>query len=118
FMVDESRTVLNVNTFGAAQLGYLPADLAGQSVLGVFLEEDREFVRKCFSVCLEGVGQSHTWEIPKVRKDGSVLWVRENAKALRRADGQLIVLIACEDITERKHAENALGQSEACVAQD
>ena len=117
FMVDASGTVLNVNTFGAAQLGYLPADLAGQSVLGVFLEEDREFVRKCFSVCLEGVGQSHTWEIPKVRKDGSVLWVRENAKALRRADGQLIVLIACEDITERKHAENALRQSEAYLAQ-
>ena len=117
FMVDASGTVLNVNTFGAAQLGYLPADLAGQSVLGVFLEEDREFVRNSVAVCLETIGQSHTWEIRKIRKDGSLLWVRENAKALRRADDQLIVLIACEDITERKHAENALQQSEAYLAQ-
>jgi len=117
FMVDASGTVLNVNTFGAAQLGYLPADLAGQSVLGVFLEEDREFVRNSVAVCLETIGQSHTWEIRKIRKDGSLLWVRENAKALRRPDDQLIVLIACEDITERKHAENALQQSEAYLAQ-
>ena len=68
-------------------------------MLNVFLEEDREFVRKCVAVCLESIGQSHTWEIQKVRKDGSLLWVRENAKALRRADDQFVVLIACEDVT-------------------
>jgi len=117
FMVDAAGTVLNVNSFGAAQLGYSPADLAGQPVLNVFLEEDREFVRKCIAVCLQSVGQSHTWEIQKVRKDGSLLWVRENAKALRRADEQLIILIACEDITERKQTENALRQGEAYLAQ-
>lgn len=117
FMVDANGTVLNVNTFGAAQLGYSQAELAGQSVLGVFLEEDREFVRNSVAVCLESVGRSHTWEIRKIRKDGSLLWVRENAKALRRSDGQLIVLIACEDVTERKQAENALRQSEAYLAQ-
>jgi PAS domain S-box-containing protein len=117
FMVDANGTVLNVNTFGAAQLGYSRAELAGQSVLGVFLEEDREFVRNSVAVCLESVGRSHTWEIRKIRKDGSLLWVRENAKALRRSDGQLIVLVACEDVTERKEAENALRQSEAYLAQ-
>ena len=117
FMVDAAGTVLNVNTFGAAQLGYSVADLAGQSVLKVFLEEDQEFVRQCVAVCLEAPGQSHTWEVRKIRKDGSVLWVRENAKALRRADNQLIVLIACEDVTERKRTENALRQSEAYLAE-
>src|SRR5262249_47852133 len=117
FMVDAAGTVLNVNTFGASQLGYPVPELVGQSVLEVFLEEDRAFVRKCVAVCLETVGQSHTWEIQKIRKNGSLLWVRENAKAMRRADGKLVVLIACEDVTERKQAENALQQSEAYLAQ-
>jgi PAS domain S-box-containing protein len=116
FMVDADGTVLNVNSFGAAQLGYKVAELVGGSVLNVFLDEDRAFVRKCVAVCMETVGQSHTWEIRKIRKDGSLLWVRENAKAMRRADDKLIVLVACEDVTERKQTEHALQQSEAYLA--
>src|SRR5215469_15209289 len=116
FMVDADGSVLNVNSFGAAQLGYTVAELEGESVLNVFLDEDRAFVRKCVEVCLDTVGQSHTWEIRKIRKDGSLLWVRENAKAMRRADDKLIVLVACEDVTERKQTEHALQQSEAYLA--
>jgi PAS domain S-box-containing protein len=116
FMVNADGTVLNVNTFGAAQLGYTVAELIGASVLTVFLEEDRTFVRKCVAVCLETVGQSHTWEIRKIRKNGSLLWVRENAKAMRRSDGKLVVLVACEDVTERRRTEHALQQSESYLA--
>lgn len=116
FMVDADGTVLNVNSFGAAQLGYTVAELVGEPVLNVFLDEDRAFVGKCIAVCLESVGQSHTWEIRKIRKDGSLLWVRENAKAMRRADDKLIVLVACEDVTDRKQTEHALQQSEAYLA--
>ncbi|MGF6313039.1 PAS domain S-box-containing protein [Bradyrhizobium sp. i1.8.4] len=116
-MADEAGTVLNVNTFGATELGYARSELIGQSVLGVFLEEDREFARKCIRTCLDNIGRSQTWEAQKVRKDGSVLWVRENAKAMLWADDRPVVLIACEDITERKRTEFALQRSEAHLAQ-
>src|SRR5262249_39326583 len=117
FMVDPAGTVVHVNTFGAAQLGYTVAGLVGQSVVGGFFAEDRGFVRKCVGLCLETLDRSYTWEIRKVRKDGSVLWVRENAKAMLRADGKPIELVACENVTQRKEAENALRQSEAYLAQ-
>ncbi|MGY4184870.1 PAS domain-containing sensor histidine kinase [Bradyrhizobium sp. USDA 4459] len=117
FMVDPAGTVVNVNTLGAAQLGYTASELIGRSVLDVFFAEDRDFVRARVALCLETVDQSHTWEIRKVRKDGSMLWVRENAKTMLRADGGPIVLVACENITARKEAENALRQSEAYLAQ-
>jgi PAS domain S-box-containing protein len=116
FMVDATGTVLSVNTFGAAQLGYSVSELLGKSVLRVFPAEEQRAAQSNVAVCLENIGQTHSWEICKVRKDGSSLWVRENAKAVR-LDNQLIVLIACEDITERKEAENALRQSEMYLAE-
>jgi PAS domain S-box-containing protein len=116
FMIDAVGTVLNVNALGAAQLGCSVTDLIGQSLLTLFLEEDREFVRNCVAECVRTVARSHTWEVRKVRKNGSVLWVRENARAVRRGDGEVLILIACEDITERKQTENALKQSEAYLA--
>jgi PAS domain S-box-containing protein len=117
FMVDAEGTVLSVNTFGAAQLGYPVSELHGHPVLKVFFAEDRDLVRKSVEVCLTNIGKTHSWEIRKVRKDGSAIWVRENAKAVRQLDGGLIVLIACEDITVRKEAEDALRQSQSYLAE-
>jgi PAS domain S-box-containing protein len=113
FMIDPAGTVLSVNTTGAAQLGYAVDELVGQSVLKVFIEEDREFVQRNVGVCLDTRGRSHGWEVRKVRKDGSLLWVRENAKAVWRPGNQTIILVACEDITERKRTEEELRASEA-----
>jgi PAS domain S-box-containing protein len=117
FMVDAAGTVLSVNAFGAAQLGYTVGELVGQSVLNVFFEEDRAFVQRNVAACTENPGRSHSWEVRKIRRDGTTFWVRENAKAVRRPGGKLIVLIACEDITGRKRAEDALRQSEMYLAE-
>ena len=114
---------MSVNPFGAEQLGYTVNELAGQPVLSVFYESDREEAQRNFALCLlvlviEGakgsdkqLGRSMSWEVRKVRKDGSVLWVRDTARAVLRANDR-VVLIAGEDITERRNAEEKIRQQE------
>jgi PAS domain S-box-containing protein len=111
FMVDTAGTILSVNPFGAEQLGYTVDELVGHSVLHVFYEADREAVLRNAAVCLEQLGRTMSWELRKVRKDGTVLWVRETAKAVLMKN-RLVVLIVCEDITERKRAEEELEKTE------
>jgi len=48
------------------------------------------------------------------KKDGSIIWIAENVRAIRDAQNQLLYYEGTvEDITQRKHAEEQLRQSEA-----
>lgn len=111
FMVAADGTVLSVNPFGADKLGYTVDELVGSPVLNVFYEADREAVQKNVAVCFEQLNRSMNWEARKIRKDGSMLWVRETARAMLLKN-RPIVLVVCEDITERKRVESELSESE------
>jgi PAS domain S-box-containing protein len=116
FMVDAFGKIMALNPFGAEQLGYGVDDLVGQPVLSVIYEPDRDAVRGHFAGCLEHLGRTTSWEARKVRRDGKVLWVRETGKAVSRVSGA-IVLMACEDITERKRVEAEKDHLEAQLRQ-
>jgi PAS domain S-box-containing protein len=109
FMVDATATIMSVNPFGAEQLGYEVNELIGRPVQSVFHEADREAAQRNTAICFEQLGQAKSWELRKIRKDGEVLWVRETARAMLMK-GRPVVLIVCEDITERKRAEYLTGQ--------
>lgn len=109
FMVDAAGKVMALNPFGAEQLGYRVDELVDQPVLCFFYEADRAEVETNLALCLQQLGRGQSWEFRCVRKDGTVLRVRGSAKAVARVNGP-IVLIACEDITEQKRAEEALFQ--------
>ncbi|MEK9140910.1 MAG: PAS domain S-box protein, partial [Nitrospirota bacterium] len=112
FTVDGTGLIKSVNQYGAQYLGYRVEDLAGKSVASLFFEEDRARVcaeMEAFFRHPEGVAQ---WEFRKVRSDGTVLWVREFVRVLQNQSGELFALVVCDDITERKQAEEALRTSE------
>jgi PAS domain S-box-containing protein len=111
FTVDAKGKVLSVNRIGAEQLGYSADELVGRSVLDVFYRPDRKEVRAQLRLCLENPTRLAGWEFRKVRKDGSVMWVKEVARAVSGPGGDAIVLIVCEDITERKRTEEALQEA-------
>jgi PAS domain S-box-containing protein len=111
FTVDAEGTVLSVNRFGAQQLGYQPEELVGRSVLDVFFAADKKAVLEQLAACVQNPSETGEWEFRKVHKDGSLMWVKETARAVRAPDGGTMVLIVCEDITERKQAEEAVQEA-------
>jgi PAS domain S-box-containing protein len=111
FMVDATGTIVSVNPFGAEQLGYTVDELIGSPVQDVFHEADRGAVKRHAAACLERLGEAMSWELRKIRKDGSMLWVRETARAMV-IKKRPVILIVCEDVTERKRAEEAARRSE------
>jgi PAS domain S-box-containing protein len=104
FMLDAAGTVVDVTPFGAEQLGYAVDELVGHPVLIVFHEADRDAVQRKVAACFEQLGRTMVWEFRKLRKDGTMLWVRETARAML-IKHRPVALIVCEDITERKRAE-------------
>ncbi|HEY6289045.1 MAG TPA: PAS domain S-box protein [Nitrospiraceae bacterium] len=112
FTLATDGTVLSVNRFGAEQLGYRVEELVGHSVLGVFHEDDKEVVAASLSECFATPATTRHWEFRKVRKDGSIILVRETGRVSQSSNGETVVLVTCEDITERKRAEDALRASE------
>ncbi|HEY6640207.1 MAG TPA: PAS domain S-box protein [Nitrospiraceae bacterium] len=112
FTLATTGRVLSVNRFGADQLGYRVEELVGKSVLGIFHKDDKEVAAACLSGCLATPEKTRNWEFRKVRKDGRIIWVRETARVGQSSTGETVVLVTCEDITDRKWMGDALRQRE------
>jgi two-component system cell cycle sensor histidine kinase/response regulator CckA len=105
FSVDQQGTILSVNRFGAEQLGYTTAELENTPMINLYHPEDHPVVDEQMAACLNNLLQVVQWECRKIKRDGGVIWVRESARAVQQADGQLLALLVSEDITSRKQAE-------------
>lgn len=108
FTVSPEGTILSVNRFGAGYLGYAPEELNGRPVTVVVHPDDHAIVRHQMEACLRHPNRLAHCEFRKVRKDGSVLWVKETLRAVHDSAGHPVALIVCEDITERKQTEDRL----------
>jgi|GEM_PF-1634849 len=63
---------------------------------------------------LQEQGSVKGFEFEAYRKDGSRVWISENTRAVRSSDGKILYFEGTfEDVTDRKHAEDALRESEA-----
>ncbi|PKP33523.1 MAG: hypothetical protein CVT99_00825 [Bacteroidetes bacterium HGW-Bacteroidetes-16] len=72
-----------------------------------------DYSREQFHKVIESEGQIRGLESAWVRWDGSTIYVRESAKAIKNLEGNILYYEgSVEDITERKLAENKLRESE------
>ena len=97
--------IREVNQAAVRALGYTAGELIGRSVLDVFNPEDRAVVAAHIRDCVAHPGEVFSWEMRKLRADGSELWVREAAQAAPDPQGSPEVLVVCEDISQQRQAE-------------
>lgn len=110
----EGRYLL-VNAALARIYGYTSPEDVLQSITDiagtVYVQPGRreEFVR-----LMEEHDTITDFESPIFRKDGSIIWIAENCRAIRDADGRLLYYEGTvQDITARRVAEEKLRHSEA-----
>jgi PAS domain S-box-containing protein len=116
FMVDAAGIIMAVNSFGASHLGYTVSELVGQPMLNLVLGHDKDLVQRNLAACLQTLGQSKQWEVRKIRRDGTELRIRENAKATQWSGGEPIILVTGEDVSESYGNDLELARLAAIVS--
>jgi light-regulated signal transduction histidine kinase (bacteriophytochrome) len=83
-----------------------PSGLPGSSTLSFHVDpEDREGWRSL----IDQQGMTRHYEVRLKRRDGKIIWARENARAVRDENDELLYYEgSLEDITELKQAEEAI----------
>ncbi len=110
FTLTTDGHVQSVNAAGAEQLGYAQEELVGEPVLNVFHVDDRSAVQQQLAQAVQRPGEVARWEFRKVRKNGTVIWVRESVTTVKDRDGENVVLVVCEDVTEQKKIQQELAE--------
>ncbi len=118
FQTTPSGSYLNVNPALAKMYGYdSPQDLInGLTAIGnqLYVDTTRrgDFVR-----IMQEHGSVRCFEAEIYRKDGSTMWISENARAVRDDQGNIQYFEGMvEDITERKRLETELHASEQSLS--
>jgi PAS domain S-box-containing protein len=112
-VVDMEGRVLETNGVFDEMLGYEPEELLGRPFSEFTLPEDLPQNLRLFRQMAAGQLERYRFEKRYRRKDGEIVWVNLSASLVRDADSEPQFCIAMvENTTERKRAEEALGQSE------
>ncbi|MBL8063002.1 MAG: PAS domain S-box protein [Anaerolineales bacterium] len=103
--------MLYVSPASKTILGYMPEELVGTLSFDMIHDEDRARIKELFKRA--PINTTYTVAYRARHKDGHYLWLESSARAIsNRQTGEITeVQSASRDITERKHAEEALQQA-------
>ncbi len=109
--VDSRR--LRVNSAFCQMLGYSEAEMLSRTVYDVTHPDDVEYDLLQRKRALAGEIETYQWEKRYFHKSGRIVWAHLSCSLVRDADRRPLLFISqVQDITERKHAEVVLRESE------
>ena len=112
-ITDFSGRFIQINDAYSRITGYSQAELYARDFLSITHAEYRESNEELFQKLVTGQVPVFVFEKPYIKKSGDLVWVQNSVSLLRDEEGKPINIIAlCEDVTERKIAQNALLESE------
>ena len=115
-LTDLNGRFLATNPTFQKMLAYTESELQTLSFLEITHEDYREANWALVEELLEGKREQFQIEKQYRRKDGSPIWVRNNVSLVPGTESMpQFVMALSEDITERKHAKEALQKSEERV---
>jgi PAS domain S-box-containing protein len=113
FMLDQQGRVATWNKGAERAKGYKPSEIVGRHFSVFYSEEDRRIGKpeKLLQIAVkEGRVADEGW---RVRQDGTLFWASVTITAIRDPKGNLVGFgKVTRDLTERKHKEDLLRQSE------
>ncbi len=108
----QDNTFIYVNPAFEAITGYTLTELEGLPFWQFIHPDYREMVRGRGTRRLEGIEPPDRYEFKIIPKDGREKWIELSAAAIDLSDSPTI-MGSMFDVTDRKHAEEALRESEA-----
>jgi len=105
------KTVLKCNLRFAQILGYEKEEMLGQAARVWFKSEEEFMVEDSRANARLAEQRNYSSETQLRRKDGSLIWVSADSRAIDPNDPQAGVITSIGDITQRKTAEAALRQT-------
>ncbi|MGO9086035.1 MAG: PAS domain S-box protein [Candidatus Sulfotelmatobacter sp.] len=116
-LTDLNGRFLAANPVYEKMVGYTEEELQKLSFLDVTLEEYLEPNRTLVGELLEGKRQQFQIEKQYRRKDGSLIWVRNNVSLVPGTERvQRFLMALSEDITESRRVEEALNKARSELA--
>jgi len=110
YRTDEDRRIIDANPALAKILGFPDAEsLLSLKASGFFVRPEEQDEQRRI---LKHEGVLRGFETELRRPDGTTIWVRDSARAIRQADGRTYFEGTLEDITEFKRAESEKAQLE------
>jgi PAS domain S-box-containing protein len=104
---------INVNRAFSEMLGYKPEELKKMNWADISYPADIELTNEALGLILSGEKDSVRFIKRYIHKNGSVVWADVGTSLRRDAEGKpLYFMTSTNDITERKHAEESLRESE------